>query len=85
MGVGLCVDVAEARLAEGVLAGEGLAVELVVLAVDVGVLDADVGVLDADVGVLDADVGVLDVAGAAALGAAEAGRDVVGAVAGLEK
>lgn len=69
MGVGLCVDVVRARLAEGALAGDGLAVDVVVLAADGVVFDAD----------------VLDVVGAADFGAAEAGREVVAPVAGLEK
>lgn len=71
MGVGLFVDVVGARPAEGVLAGDGLAVEVVVLAADVVVFDAVVGVLDA--------------AGPADFGAAEAGRDVMVPVAGLEE
>lgn len=71
MGVVLCVVVVAARLAEGVLAGDGLAVEVVVLAAD--------GV------VFDPDVGVLDMAGPADFGAAEAGREVVAPVAGLEE
>lgn len=71
MGVGLFVDVVGARLAEGVLAGDGLAVEVVVLAAD--------GV------VFDAVVGVLDVAGAVDFDAAEGGREVVVPVEGLEK
>lgn len=69
MGVGLFVDVVGARPAEGVLAGDRLAVEVVVLAADGVVLDAVVGAL----------------AGAADFGAAEAGREVVVPVAGLEK
>lgn len=71
MGVGLFVDVVGARPAEGVLAGDGLAVEVVVLAAD--------GV------VFDAVVGVLGVAGEADFGAADAGREAVVPVAGLEK
>lgn len=70
MGVGLFVDVVGARPAEGVLAGDGLAVEVVVLAAD--------GV------VFDAVVGVLGVAGEADFGAADAGREAVVPVAGLD-
>lgn len=64
------MDVVGARLAEGVLAGDGLAVEVVVLAADGVVFDA---------------VGVLDVAGAVDFDAAEGGREVVVPVEGLEK
>lgn len=70
MGVGLFVDVVGARPAEGVLAGDGLAVEVVVLAAD--------GV------VFDAVVGVLGVAGEADFGAADVGREAVVPVAGLD-
>lgn len=64
------MDVAGGRLAEEVLADDGLAADVVVLATD--------GVF------LDAVVGVLDVAGAADFGAADAGREVVVPVADLE-
>lgn len=71
MGVGLFVDVLGARPAEGVLAGDGLAVEELVLAAD---------------GVdFDEVIGVLDAAGEADFGAAETGRVVVVPVEGLEK
>lgn len=69
MGVGLFVDVVGARPAEGVLAGDGLAVEVVVLAADGVVFD----------------VVILDVVGAADFGAAEAMQEVVVPVAGLKK
>lgn len=65
------MDVAGARLAEGVFAGDGLALEGVVFAAE--------GV------VFDAVVGVLDVAAEADFGAAEVGREVVVAVTGLER
>lgn len=69
MGVGLLADVVGVRPAEGVLAGDGLAAEVVVLAAD---------------GVdFDEVIGVLDTAGGADFGAAETGRVVP--VAGLEK